>query len=94
MIFIAVPVPLPRVNTELIHLYTRAVCKVSGLTLLLRVGTLGRCGDGLFFEVPPLSRDAVLTTLNPLLGNGDTVVLKEPFLGWRSNFSGASALRD
>jgi hypothetical protein len=42
--------------------YTRAVCKVrglaaarrcyaeGGLTLLLRVGTLWRCGDGLFFE--------------------------------------------
>jgi hypothetical protein len=33
---------------------TRAVCKVRGLNLLLRVGTLWRCGDGLFFEVPPL----------------------------------------
>jgi hypothetical protein len=31
---------------------TRAVCKVRGLTLLLRVGTLWRCGDGLLFEVP------------------------------------------
>jgi hypothetical protein len=34
-------------------LYTRPVCKVRGLTLLLRVGTLWRCSDGLFFEVPP-----------------------------------------
>jgi hypothetical protein len=32
-----------------ITLSTRAVCKVSGLTLLLRVGTLYRCGDGPFF---------------------------------------------
>jgi hypothetical protein len=30
---------------------TRDVCKVRGLTLLLRVGTLWRFGDGLFFEV-------------------------------------------
>jgi hypothetical protein len=47
---------------------TRAVCKVRRLTLLLRVGTLWRCGDGLFFEVPPLaSSGALLTTLHPLL---------------------------
>jgi hypothetical protein len=48
---------------------TRAVCKVSGLTLLLRVGTLWRCGDGLFFEVHPLASAALLTTLHPLLEN-------------------------
>jgi hypothetical protein len=48
---------------------TRAVCKVRGLTLLLSVGTLWRCGDGLFFEVPPLASDAFLTTLHPLLQN-------------------------
>jgi hypothetical protein len=47
----------------------RAVCKVRGLTLLLRVGTLWRCGDGLFFEVPPLASDALLTTLHPHLEN-------------------------
>jgi hypothetical protein len=28
-----------------------------------------RCGDGLFFEVPPLASDALLTTLHPLLEN-------------------------
>jgi hypothetical protein len=44
-------------------LYTRDVWKVCGLALLLRVGTLWRCGDGLFFEVPPLASDALLTTL-------------------------------
>jgi hypothetical protein len=49
--------------------YTKAVCKVRGLTLLLRVGTLWRCGDGLFFEVPPLASDILLTTLHPLLEN-------------------------
>jgi hypothetical protein len=49
--------------------YTGAVCKVRGLTLLLRVGTLWRCGDGLFFQVPPLASDALLTTLHPLLEN-------------------------
>jgi hypothetical protein len=36
--------------------------------ILLRVGTLWRCGDGLFFEVLPLASD-VLTTLHPLLEN-------------------------
>jgi hypothetical protein len=30
---------------------------------------LWRCGDGLFFEVPPLASDALLTTLYPLLEN-------------------------
>jgi hypothetical protein len=49
--------------------FTRVVCKVRGLTLLLRAGTLWRCGDGLFFEVPPLASDALLTTLHPLLEN-------------------------
>jgi hypothetical protein len=48
---------------------TRAVWKVRGLALLLWVGTLRRCGDGLFFEVPPLASDALLTTLHPLLEN-------------------------
>jgi hypothetical protein len=28
-----------------------------------------RCGDRLFFEVPPLASDALLTTLHPLLEN-------------------------
>jgi hypothetical protein len=36
--------------------YTRAVCKVRGLTFLLRAGTSWRCGDGPFFEVPPLAK--------------------------------------
>jgi hypothetical protein len=30
---------------------------------------LWRCGDGLFFEVPSLASDALLTTLHPLLEN-------------------------
>jgi hypothetical protein len=47
--------------------HTRAVCKFRGLTLLLRVGNLWRCGDGLFFEVSLLTIDAFLTTLHPLL---------------------------
>jgi hypothetical protein len=77
-----------------LRLFYGAVCKVRGLTLLLRVGTLWRCGDGLFFEAPSLESDALLTKLHPLVENGVTVVLKEPFLGWWSNLSGASALRD
>jgi hypothetical protein len=48
---------------------TRVVCKVRGLTSLLRVGTLWRCSDGLFFEVPSLASDALLTTLHTLLEN-------------------------
>jgi hypothetical protein len=49
--------------------YKRTVCKVRGLTLLLRVGTLWKCDDGLFFEVPPVASDALLTTLHSLLEN-------------------------
>jgi hypothetical protein len=48
---------------------TRAVRKVRGLTFSLRVGTLWRCGDGLFFEIPPSVSDALLTKLHPLLEN-------------------------
>jgi hypothetical protein len=47
----------------------RAVSKVHGLTLLLQVVTLWRCGDSIFFEVCPLASDAFLTTLHPLLEN-------------------------
>jgi hypothetical protein len=47
----------------------RAICKVCGLTLLLQVGTLWRCGDGLFFKVPSFASDALLTMLHPLLAN-------------------------
>jgi hypothetical protein len=76
------------------HLYrsTRAVWKVRGLTLF-RVETLWGCGDSIFFEVPPLTSSALLTTFHPLLENGVTVVSKELFLGRRSDLSGASALR-
>jgi hypothetical protein len=51
----------------LLYTYTRAVWKIRGLTLFLWVGTLWRCGDGLFFKVPLLTSDALLTTLHPLL---------------------------
>jgi hypothetical protein len=47
----------------------RAVCKVHGFILLHGVRTLWRCSDGLFFEVPPLASNALLTTLHPLLEN-------------------------
>jgi hypothetical protein len=47
----------------------KVVCKVRGLTLLLRVRTLWRCSGGLFFKVPPLANDAFLTSLHPLLKN-------------------------
>jgi hypothetical protein len=39
------------------------------LDSLLRVGTLWRCGDGIFFEVPPLASDALVSSLHPLLEN-------------------------
>jgi hypothetical protein len=61
--------PLDQIHWRTKRLYTRAVCKFVDSTLLLRVGTLGRCSDGLFFEVPPLASDALLTTLHPLLEN-------------------------
>jgi hypothetical protein len=50
-------------------LCTRTICKVCGLTLLLQVGTLWRCSDNLFFKVPPLASDALLTMFHPLLEN-------------------------
>jgi hypothetical protein len=53
---------------------------------------LWRRGDGLFFEVPPLASDVLLTTLHPLLENvlqtvdhSKFLALKElPFHGWKS----------
>jgi hypothetical protein len=66
---------------------TRAVCKVHGLTLLLQVRTLWRCGDDIFFKVPPLASDTFLMMLHPLLRN----VLQDcwsfwNFLPWSSLF--------
>jgi hypothetical protein len=48
---------------------TRTVWKVRGLTLLFRVGTLWKCGDSLFFEVPPFASVELLKTLHSLLEN-------------------------
>jgi hypothetical protein len=45
------------------------VCKVCGLTLLLWVRTSWMWSDSVFFEVPPLASDALLTTFHPLLKN-------------------------
>jgi hypothetical protein len=57
-----------RNSFRIIYTYKiKAVWKVRGLTLLLRVGTLWRCGDCLFVEVLPLASDALLTTLHPFL---------------------------
>jgi hypothetical protein len=49
--------------------FTRVVCKVHGLTLLLWVRTLWRFSDSLFFEVPPLASNALLSTHHPLPKN-------------------------
>jgi hypothetical protein len=57
--------------------FAMAVCKVRGLTLLLQVRTLRGCGDGLLFEVPPLARDALLTTFHPLLENVPQMVCRK-----------------
>jgi len=55
---------------EMLHSYIiRAICKVCGLALLLEVGTLWRCGDGLLFKVPLLASSALITMLHPLLEN-------------------------
>jgi hypothetical protein len=56
-------------NITIWGLCTRDVCKVHVLTLVLRVGTLWRCSDGLFFKVPPLASYVILTTLHSLLKN-------------------------
>jgi len=56
-------------RTEMVYGNMRAVWKVHRLTLLLQVRTLWGCSDGLFFEVPPLASNALLTTLHPLLKN-------------------------
>jgi hypothetical protein len=61
--------PYMQTDLEFWENWTRAVWKIRGLTLLLRVGTLWRCGDGHFFQVPPFASDAILTTLHPLLEN-------------------------
>jgi hypothetical protein len=52
----------------------RAVSRVHGLSSLLRIGTLWKFGDGLFFEVPPLASNALLTTLHPILENVTGVI--------------------
>jgi hypothetical protein len=49
--------------------HMRAISKVHGLTLLHQVVTLWRCGNNLFFKVPPLASNALLTMLHPLLEN-------------------------
>jgi len=53
-----ISVNIPTLNPiNVSHIITTAVCKVRGLKLLLWDGTVWRCGDGLFFEVPPLASD-------------------------------------
>jgi hypothetical protein len=59
--------------------YTRAVCKFCGFTLLRPIGTLWRCSDGLFFEVPSFSR----TCCRPLI-TSKFLASELPFHGWKS----------
>jgi hypothetical protein len=69
----------------------RAVCIVRGFTLLLRVGTLWRCSDGLFFEVPPLASDALLKTLHPLLGKVNGVIRRVHELSKQPSYHDSSS---
>jgi hypothetical protein len=48
--------------------------KISWTRLITPVGTSWRCGDGLFFQVPPLASGAFLTTLYSLLENVTGVI--------------------
>jgi hypothetical protein len=61
--------PIKQLWIKIPFINTRAVWKVRGLTLLLRVGALWSHSDGLFFKVPPLASDALHTMLHPLLKN-------------------------
>jgi hypothetical protein len=79
---------------HLIYIYTRAVYKVRELTLVLRVETLWRCGDGLLFEVPPLASYALLTTLHPLLENVLQIVDHFEFSCLGAPFSWLEKLRN
>jgi hypothetical protein len=55
---------------------------------------LWRCSDGLFFEVPPLANDTLITVLHPLLKNVlqtvsasvRRIVEQVVFLPWSSFF--------
>jgi hypothetical protein len=58
-----------RYKTLLLLLHMRTIYKVYGLILLLQAGTLWRCSDSLFFEVPPLASDALPAMFHPLLKN-------------------------
>jgi hypothetical protein len=51
--------------------WSRRILKYEGR---FRFGTLWRCGDGLFFEIPPFASDALPTTLHSLLGNVNGVI--------------------
>jgi hypothetical protein len=85
--------PSPNSESRAIHycknnkvVTSRAVRKVRGLTLLLRVGTSWKCDDGLFFEVHPLVSNALLTTLHLLLENVLQTVIHFDFLPRSSLF--------
>jgi hypothetical protein len=70
---------------------TRSVCKVRGLTLLLRAGTLWRCGDGLFFEVPPLASDALLQRSNHFSKTCCRLLITSKYLATELPFHGCKS---
>jgi hypothetical protein len=58
---------IPHVSSLPMHLSIyKDRLKSSWTHLITLVGILWRCSDGLFFQVPPLASDALLTTLHPL----------------------------
>jgi hypothetical protein len=80
--------------------YTRVVRKVRELTLLLRVGTLWRSGDGLFFEILLCQAMNFLqrythfskTCCRPLIAS-KYLALELPFHGWKSPESHGGEIR-
>jgi hypothetical protein len=73
-------------TVHILIVHMRAIFKVCGHSLLLQVRILGRCSDSLFFKVPPLASDALLTMLHPLLKNMLQTIDHLNFLPWSSLF--------
>jgi hypothetical protein len=82
--------PTP-ISLSFLLVSTTAVCKVRGLTLLLRVETMWRCGDGLFLKYLPwqtihfLQRSTHFskTCCRPLM-TLKFLASELPFHGWKS----------
>jgi hypothetical protein len=79
-----------KLNCSVYQHYTKAVCRIREFTLLLRVTTSWRCGDGLFFEVPPLASDAIKRSIHfsktccRQFITSKYLATELPFHGWKS----------